>query len=64
MSSAHTRTSLMRTSDTGGRFSEPEIILPETQALFQRQAQRKQKLLAGTFTHTDTLQSRLTFCSN
>jgi len=48
-STGHTRTSLMRASDTGagGRFSEPEIILPETRALFERQAQRKKKLIAG-----------------
>jgi len=37
----------MRASDTGGRFSQPELILPETRAIFERQDQRRKKILAG-----------------
>ena len=44
----HTRTSILRLSIGGGQFTEPEIILPETRAIFERQAQRKMKALAGT----------------
>ena len=48
LSAAHTRTSLLRASDGGGHFTEPEFILPETRALLERQAHRKKKLLAGS----------------
>jgi len=37
----------MRLSIGGGHFVEPEIILPETRAMFERQADRKKKALAG-----------------
>ena len=36
----------MKTNDVGGRFSEPEIILPETRELFERTKNLK-KLRAG-----------------
>ena len=52
---AHTRTSILRLSIGGGHFTEPEIILPETRALFERQAQRKNKALAGSVDQTSTL---------
>ena len=47
LSAGHTRTSIMRLSIGGGHFVEPEIILPETRAMFERQADRKKKALAG-----------------
>ena len=37
----------MRASVSAGLFTEPEVILPETRALFDRQAQIKMKQLAG-----------------
>ncbi|XP_041356704.1 von Willebrand factor A domain-containing protein 3B-like isoform X3 [Gigantopelta aegis] len=40
----HTKTSLLRTLNSSGRFTSSEWLLPETKQLFQTQAQRQQKL--------------------
>jgi len=45
----HTRTSIMRASDAGGHFAHPELMLPETRAMFEQQDRRRQRLLAGLF---------------
>ena len=37
------------TSDADGQFAERGVILPETRALFERQEERKKKILTSTF---------------
>ncbi|CAL1540981.1 unnamed protein product [Lymnaea stagnalis] len=41
---AHTRTSLLRTLSSSGRFSPSEWLLPETKTLFQQQAERQRQI--------------------
>jgi hypothetical protein len=46
--SAHTRTSLLRQlGGKGGQFDEPVWLLPETRALFIKQAERQKQLVDG-----------------
>lgn len=40
----HTRTSLLRTLNSNGRFSPSEWLLPETSTLFEQQAERQRQL--------------------
>ncbi|VDH98103.1 Hypothetical predicted protein [Mytilus galloprovincialis] len=42
--SAHTRTSLLRTMTSTGRFDPDEWLLPETRQLFEKQAKHQQQL--------------------
>ena len=44
VSPGHTRTSMMRTLNSSGRFSPNEWLLPETKSLFQVQAERQKEI--------------------
>lgn len=43
----HTKTSMLRTLNSSGRFSPNEWLLPETRALFEKQAERQKELALG-----------------
>ena len=45
--SGHTKTSMLRTLNSSGRFSPNEWLLPETRALFERQAEKQKQLAIG-----------------
>ncbi|XP_046543869.1 von Willebrand factor A domain-containing protein 3B-like [Haliotis rubra] len=45
LTASHTRTSLLRTLNSSGRFTSSKWLLPETQQLFERQAERQHELL-------------------
>ncbi|XP_064636642.1 von Willebrand factor A domain-containing protein 3B-like isoform X2 [Lineus longissimus] len=44
LSASHTRTSLLRTLSSAGKFEDAEWLLPETKELFERQWERQKKL--------------------
>ncbi|CAC5414531.1 unnamed protein product [Mytilus coruscus] len=44
LSASHTRTSLLRTMTSTGRFDPDEWLLPETRQLFEKQAKQQQQL--------------------
>lgn len=44
LAAGHTRTSLLRTLNSQGKFSSDEWLLPETRQLFEKQAARQKKL--------------------
>ena len=44
LSASHTRTSLLRTMTSTGRFDPDEWLLPETRHLFEKQAKQQQQL--------------------
>lgn len=43
----HTKTSMLRTLNSSGRFSPNEWLLPETRSLFEKQAERQKELALG-----------------
>ncbi|XP_071086987.1 von Willebrand factor A domain-containing protein 3B-like [Haliotis cracherodii] len=44
LTASHTRTSLLRTLNSAGRFTRSKWLLPETKQLFDRQAERQHEL--------------------
>jgi hypothetical protein len=58
----HTRTSLLRTLNSQGKFNSDEWLLPETRQLFEKQATRQKKLAQGILSYNVFL-SRLTSIS-
>ncbi|XP_053399868.1 von Willebrand factor A domain-containing protein 3B-like isoform X2 [Mercenaria mercenaria] len=44
LAAGHTRTSLLRTLNSQGKFNSDEWLLPETRQLFEKQASRQKKL--------------------
>lgn len=44
LSASHTKTSMLRTLNSSGRFSPNEWLLPETRSLFEKQAERQKEL--------------------